>query len=135
MRRAIVLVLLLAGGVVLASCGGKAPAPSSSSGGNVAALAEQYVDLLVKGDFQAATKSFDPTMAQAAPPDQLAAAWKSLTDGSGAFQQRLAVRTAKEKGFDCAYVTCQFANGAMDVKVVFNPQQQISGMWFVAPAK
>jgi len=135
MRRAIVLVLLLAGGVVLASCGGKAPAPSSSSGGNVAALAEQYVDLLVKGDSQAAVKSFDPTMARAAPPDKLAETWKSLTDGCGAFQQRLSVRTTKGQGFDCAYVTCQFANRAMDVKVVFNPRQQISGMWFVEPVK
>ena len=133
MKRAIVLALVLAACVVLAACGGKAPAPSSSPGGNVAALAEQYVDLLAKGDFQAAMKSFDTTMAQAVPPDKLAATWKQLTDGCGAFQKRTSVRTTREQGYDCAYVTCQFANKAMDVKVVFNPQQQISGMWFVEP--
>jgi hypothetical protein len=135
MKRPMVLALLLAACVVLTSCGAKAPAPSSSPGGNVAALAQEYVDLLAKGDFQAAVKSFDPTMAGAAPPDKLGEAWKSLTDGCGAFQKRLSVRTTKEQGYDCAYVTCQFANRAMDVKVVFDPQQQISGMWFVEPTK
>lgn len=135
MRWAIVLALLLAACVVLASCGGQVPAPSSPPGGTVATLAEQYVDLLAKGDFEAAAKSFDPTMAQAAPPSQIAAAWKSLTDGSGAFQKRLSTRTTKEQGYDCVYVTCQFANRAMDVKVVFDPQQQISGMWFVEPTQ
>jgi hypothetical protein len=134
MKSAIVLTLLLAMCVVLSSCGGKAPAPSAPSSG-LAAQAERFVDLLAAGDFQAAAKSFDPTMAQAAPPDKLAEVWKSLTDGGGAFQKRLSTRTTKEQGYDCAYVTCQFANKAMDVKVVFNPQQQISGMWFVAPAK
>ncbi len=131
MKRIILLAVVVAC-LTLASCGNKAPAPSAPSGG-VAALAEQYVDLLAKGDFQAAAKSFDAAMAQAAPPDKLAGIWKGLTDQCGAFQKRVSVRTTKEQGFDCAYVTCQFANRAMDVKVVFNPQQQISGMWSVEP--
>jgi len=133
MRRMIALAALLAACVALASCGGKMPAPSSASGGGVAPVAEQCVDLLAKGDFQTAVKHFDARMAQAAPPDTIAAAWKSLTDGCGAFQKRTSTRMAKEQGYDCAYVTCQFASKAMDVKIVFNPQQQISGMWFVEP--
>ena len=131
MRWAMVLALLLAACCALASCGKKAPAPSSSPSSGVAAQAEQFVDLMAKGDFQGAVKSFDTTMTQAVTPDKLAEAWNGLIGQCGAFQQRVASRTTKEQGYDCAYVTCQFANKAMDVKVVFNPQQQISGMWFV----
>jgi hypothetical protein len=92
--------------------------------------AEQFVTQLAKGDFATATKSFDATMAQAMPADKLAEAWKSLAPQMGNFQKQLGTRTAIEQGFNAAYVKCKFDKGAIDVKVVFNNSQQISGLWF-----
>jgi len=92
--------------------------------------AQQFVSQLAKGDFSNATKSFDATMTQAMPADKLAEAWKSLTTQMGAFQKQLGARSAVEQGFIVAHVKCQFDKGAIDVKVVFNNSQQISGLWF-----
>ena len=94
-------------------------------------LAREFVGLLVKEDFSAATKSFDATMRQAMPPEKLADAWKGLVGQSGAFKKEIGTRTEKMLGFDIVYVTCEFEKGPLDIKVVYNSERQVSGLWFV----
>jgi hypothetical protein len=134
MRYGVAICLLSLLALVVLGCG-STQNPSSSSASPVAPKAEQFVDLLAKGDYPAATASFDATMKQAMPAAKLQEAWQGLIAQAGAFQKRTAVRTAQEQGFDAAYVTCQFAKGPVDVKVVFSASGEISGLWFVPMAK
>jgi hypothetical protein len=127
-RIAIVVLLVVCLAAGLTGC-----AQRQASGTDVAAPAKGFVELLTKGDFDAATKSFDPTMKQAMSPQQLKNAWTALTTQVGAFQSQVGARTATEQGFDTAYVTCKFAMANVDVKVVFDRQKRISGLWFVPP--
>jgi len=87
------------------------------------------VAMLAKGDFAGVTSQFDPTMQKVLPEQQLKAAWDSLVSKNGAFQAQQMVSNAKEGGLDVATVTCQFAQGRQKVKIVFNQQLQISGLW------
>ncbi len=119
--------LLLACAAVC-SCAHRASAPQPAA---VEKQARQLVDLLAKGDFASAVASFDPTMKQAPPADKLAGAWNDVVAKAGAFRKQAGVRTGIEEGYRVAYVTCEFANAAVDVKVVFNRAGAVSGLWIV----
>jgi hypothetical protein len=63
---------------------------------------------------------------------KLEEAWGSLSR-MGAYRGQAGTRTATERGFEVVYVTCSFENGSVDVKVVFDQQGKVSGLWFVPP--
>lgn len=128
---------------VLAGTGLKAPGPTaspaveSSSGqtntppSDLADAGGQFVHLLAKEDFAAAVVQFDPTMTKALPESRLRATWQDTVKQLGPFQKQLKTRTREQAGYHVAMVTCQFERGALDVKVVYDAQNQVSGLWIV----
>jgi len=94
-------------------------------------LAKEFVQLLVEEDFSKAAQNFDATMKAALPEDKLAEVWKATTGQAGLFKQQLGVREEKFLGSDIVLVTCEFEKGPMDVKVVYNDEKQIGGLFFV----
>ena len=94
-------------------------------------LAKEFVQLLVEGRFTKAAENFDTTMKNALPAEKLEQTWKSTTSLAGVFGKQLGTRTEKFLGSDIIYVTCQFEKGPLDVKVVYNADKQISGLFFV----
>lgn len=131
-RHAAIALCVTVGAIVLASCAKQEARPATSGAGSTPA-AKEFVELLATGDFTGATKGFDARMKQGMPPQKLEEAWHSLLAQAGAFKQQVGVRTTKEQGFDCAYVTCEFERDTVDVKVVFDRGGKISGLWFVPP--
>jgi dienelactone hydrolase len=125
-------LLLLA---LLACCAQAAPAntptsASTSAPTNFVPQAQAFVDQLSKGDFASAASGFDSTMAQAMPETKLKDTWTQLVAQVGAFQQQTGTRTAEQAGYHIVFVTCQFANAAIDAQVVYNDQGQVSGLFF-----
>ena len=87
--------------------------------------------MLVRGDYADAFAQFDTPMKDAMPVDQIKAAWESLLAQAGEFQKVTGVRQAKEQGYDVVYVTCAFEKSELNVKVVYNDEKEISGLWFL----
>lgn len=114
---------------LLAGCGGGEEATSTQ---DLAGKGAAFVTLLAEGRFDEAATWLDPTMAAAMSAAKLQEAWESVA-GNGAYQGQAGTRTAKEQGFEVVYVTCNFAQRAVDVKVVFDQQGQVGGLWFVPP--
>jgi len=98
------------------------------------ASAKAFVDLLEKGDFAGAVGRFDATMKRAAPEAKLAEIWKGAQGQFGPFKKQLRVRSEKLAGYTCVFVACQFERKTMDMKVVFDGQGRIAGLFFV-PAR
>jgi uncharacterized protein len=94
-------------------------------------LAEGMVDSMAKGEFASATKGFDAAMKAAMSAERLGQTWSQLTTQAGAFQSRTGSREAQEAGFRTVYVTCRFEKTTMDIKVVFDKDGKIGGLWFV----
>jgi len=94
-------------------------------------LAKEFVELLVEGQFSKATENFDATMKKSLPADKLAETWRSTTGQAGLFKQQLGVREEKFLGSDIVLVTCEFEKGPLDVKVVYNSERKVSGLWFL----
>ena len=95
------------------------------------ASAKEFVDLLVNGDFATAPQNFDETMSSALPADKLEEIWKVTTEQTGPFKQQIGVRTEKQLQFDVVFVTCEFEKSPIDVKLVYNSEGQISGVFFI----
>jgi uncharacterized protein len=104
---------------------------ASSATADPAALGDQYVDLLVKGDFAGAVARHDTTMQSAMPESKLRETWQTLEKQAGQFKKRLKTRTLKTGGYDVALVTCEFEKTKLDVKVVLNSQGEVAGLFFL----
>lgn len=106
-------------------------AEQASPSTELTGAANQLVDNLVKEDFAAVVKTFDETMKRLSPADKLAEAWKTVIGQVGAFKNRLGERQEKISGYDAVLVTCEFALYTVDIKVVFNNQKQVTGLFFL----
>ena len=96
-------------------------------------MAEEFVDLLAAGEYEKAVADFDATMTSLMPASKTREVWTQVTSQVGAFKTRLNVRTESAGIYDIILVTCQFENTKLDIKVVFSPQNQITGLFFVPP--
>ena len=102
--------------------------------GELIAQAKEFVDLLAKQEFAKAVENFDSVMTRAMPKEKLKEVWQAVIQQAGQFQKQKGTRTETLPKFDIVYVICEFEKGALDVKVVFNREKQITGLWF-APAQ
>jgi dienelactone hydrolase len=92
---------------------------------------EEFVDLLAKGDFAGAVARHDATMRSVMPEPKLRETWQTLEKQAGRFKKRLKTRILKIGGYDVALVTCEFERTKLDVKVVFNAQSEVAGLFFL----
>lgn len=136
MRRYLPLASFLTVGLLLfAACGQKptpTPLPTPPSG-DLEAAARYFTNLLAEGNYADAAAMFDPQMAAAFPVAKLKATWEEVIRNVGALQGIKEVRMAQEAGYRIAYVACDFARNPLDMKVVFDAQGRIAGLWFVPP--
>ncbi|MEW5858484.1 MAG: alpha/beta fold hydrolase [Cyanobacteriota bacterium] len=101
---------------------------------NLQALAIQFVELLVQEDFAGATSNFDSQMQASFPADKLRETWIAITDQVGKFDKTAGIRSEKDGEYDVVFVTGEFEKATLDIKVVFNSNQQIAGL-FVTPTQ
>ncbi len=92
--------------------------------------AKEFVDVLAARQFEKTTDYFDAKMNKGLPPAKIEQAWNMVEAKAGRFQQQLKARQLKEAGFDVVYVTCEFEKSKLNVKVVFDQNRQVSGLWF-----
>ncbi|MGH9763920.1 MAG: alpha/beta fold hydrolase, partial [Blastocatellia bacterium] len=112
-----------------ASCaGGQGPTDLTIPG-------KAFINQLASGDFDGAVKTFDGTMRPASPPEKLREMWAALAARLGPFKQQTAARQERQGAYQFVFVTCQFEKDFIDVKLVYNSEKQISGMWFVPAYK
>jgi dienelactone hydrolase len=90
--------------------------------------AKAFVTALADGRFADAAKDFDDAVKKALPGNKLEEIWKRVTTQVGPLQKQLGVRVENEEPFVIAYVRCQFDKATLDVKVVYDKQNRISGL-------
>ena len=117
--------------VLVLNAGGGLPAPAQQppvGPGGLEDRARAVVAALAKGDYAAAGRDFDETMKKAAGPELLEKLWKGLVAQYGEFRsQAQALRKPLGK-FQGVTVRCEFAKAPVGLRVVFNNQDQVSGL-------
>ncbi len=101
----------------------------------VISRAEAFVGELDAGRFTNAVARFDRTMAAALPAPKLAATWQAVNRQVGEFKRRHASRTETLPPYQIVLVTCEFTRDWLDTKVVFNPEGEIAGLFFLPARK
>jgi hypothetical protein len=127
MRKNMCFIILLAFLVSLGACSGGDDQYQQS--------ARAFVDLLANEQFEDAVDTFDQTMKSAFPSDKLEEVWTQILDKAGTFQKQLSTRQEEYLQYEIVFVTCQFENGKLDVKVVYNQSKQVAGLFFVPAQK
>jgi len=128
MKTYILLISALVLTISFISCGEKKDGPKV---GDLTPLATGFVESLVKEDFADAVKNFDSTMKGVMSEAKLQDVWQELLAQSGSFKKQTGVRQTQEQGFNIVFVTCEFEKSTLNIKVVFNDANEISGLWFV----
>jgi uncharacterized protein len=93
--------------------------------------AQDFVDLLAKGDYAAAEEQMDDTMKTALPVSKMDELWSSLQKQAGAFQKQAGYHIDQIQGYDIVFVTCQFEQTLVDVKVVLDASGKVAGLFFL----
>lgn len=122
------ILLLLS---LLPACAPKSATSTPTPIADPETAARAFVGFLADGKFGDATGMFDATMAEALPSAKLKATWDSILRQVGKFERIAAARIAQESGYRVVYVTCDFADQPLDVKVVFDQAGRVSGLWFM----
>jgi oligoribonuclease NrnB/cAMP/cGMP phosphodiesterase (DHH superfamily) len=124
----LLFIMLFAGSLI--TCGGK---NDNQKAGDYTPLAEQFVDMLVNEEYDNAVQKFDSTMKHVLPADKLEDVWQNLLTQVGHYKRQLGIRQTNEQGYDIVYISCEFEEANADVKIVFNKNKEIAGLWFVPP--
>ena len=125
-RLAHIFLLVAMAGAATACAQQEGPVP-----GEPISAAKQFVGQLAKGEFSPARARFDATMKRVVPEAKLAEIWASLISQTGPLREQIGTRTEKVERYDIVFVTCKFERSTLDVKVVFNRDKQIGGLFFV----
>jgi len=91
----------------------------------------EIVNLLVDQQFEEMTENFDETMKAELPVEKIQEVWETTVSQLGSFEKQLILRTEQQMGYDVDIVTCQFENGYLDVKIVYNSEKQIAGLFLL----
>ena len=130
MRKGMCLALML---LVLSAAVSVSPGrvPCLAALDELDASATQLVDMLAKGNYTGVVGKFDGVMARGLPQDKLRRVWEGLAAQVGPFQRRGGLRRQTLRQFQIIFVTCRFRRATLDVKVVFNADKQVAGLFFV----
>jgi dienelactone hydrolase len=92
--------------------------------------ARRFLDFTARGEYRQAVQNFDAVMQEKMTADQLQKVWASVLKQAGDFQKLRDTRIEESGGYSIVFLICQFAKAVLDVKVVFNTEKQITGLWF-----
>ena len=94
--------------------------------------AQNFIMLLLNGDFTSAATNFDDQMKIALNEDKLQETWTNTIKEAGILIQLNTAVTAEVEGYRIVTIPCSFQRSIINVKVVFNKEGQISGLNFIS---
>ncbi len=87
------------------------------------------VETLADEDFEGVTDFFNDRLAQQLSADRVGQVWMGVVAQLGDFEEQGSPRLVREQGYNAVIIRCELAYGAVAVKVVFDQQDQVAGLW------
>lgn len=94
-------------------------------------IARAIVTALAGGDDATLVGSFDATLRAVLPAERARAAWRSVEERSGAFEGIERVTSRRDHGHVVQFVRCRMARALVTVRVAFNPDGAVEGLFLV----
>ncbi len=93
-------------------------------------VASNIADNLAKNDFTAARKDFAKIMLDALSENKLKEDWNKVLKQMGDFKKVLTTSYEEKSGYKIISKRCQFANENASIRVTFNEENQVIGLYF-----
>jgi len=97
--------------------------------GEIAPIAKTFVEGFLNKDFVKVTGHFGNSMKRAMPEKEIEKAVDETLAKMGPFKRTTGYRTRRSMGYLAVYVRCEFEKKAADIKVVFDKQNLVCGLW------
>ena len=101
---------------------------------NLVKSAKDFVSDLAKQDYEKASRDFDKTMQEKAPPEKLKSIWNEITSKLGAVKKQSGTRTEKLGTYQIVFVTCEFEKATLDIRVNYDKDGKLAG-FSIVPTK
>ncbi len=98
--------------------------------GEPAELAEEFTGCLAQGDYDGCVEYFSAKMKRAMSARKLEQAWEDLQSQVGPYLGKTDLREEVIDGFDVVFVTAEFEQDLIIIRVVFDEDRRVSGLWF-----
>ena len=98
---------------------------------NLIETAQNFIGLLLAGDFTSAASKFDEQMKAALNETKLQETWINAIGEAGALMHLDAPNTAEAEGYRIVTIPCSFQRSIINIQIVFNKEGQISGLNFI----
>ncbi|MCE5313504.1 MAG: DUF3887 domain-containing protein [Armatimonadota bacterium] len=112
--------------LLLASCGHKPQA-----GGDISKVAVKFADDVVNNRYTAIVPYLDDTMKSQLTESRLTQVTSAIKQQLGNHVSSGTPVLRKIQGYDAVYIPYQFQRGSQDIKVVFDGNGKIAGLFFV----
>ena len=97
-------------------------------------VSNKFLILLTSEQFEEATAFFDEIVLKQLPPEKLKQVWNTVNTQVVKFKKHTETHTEQIPNYDMVFLTCEFENTHLDIKLVFaSDGDKIKGFFFVPP--
>jgi len=94
-------------------------------------ISKLVINSFQKNEFSKIIETFDQNMKAALPAEKLKLVWDDLNSKCGKFQKMGEITVGKIQTYDVTYTLCHFENMKLKIKLVFDKDNKIAGLFFV----
>jgi len=94
-------------------------------------ISKLVINSFQKNEFSKIIETFDQNMKAALPSEKLKLVWDDLNSKCGKFQKMGEITVGKIQTYDVTYTLCHFENMKLKIKLVFDKDNKIAGLFFV----
>ena len=99
---------------------------------DVESRAKKILQMLIEEKFSDVAGKFDRNLSRSLTPRQMRQVWSEMKQRAGVFKRILDVSLAKDQGFEVVDIRCQFEGARMVLRVAFNVNAEIGGLWLLS---
>ena len=94
-------------------------------------ISKMVINSFQKNEYLKIVETFDQNMKNALPAEKLRLVWDDLNSKCGKFQKMSEMTVGKIQTYDITYTLCHFENMKLKMKLVFDKENKIAGLFFV----
>ncbi len=92
---------------------------------------EKIRDLLIKEDYSSIPTDFNKQMIEALKPEKIEEVWKGIIKQIGNYESNGEIISDQIQGYRVVYSILKFEKAPIKLKVVFDENDQVGGLFFV----
>jgi len=129
-RQSVLVLLMISVMFMVFACSSDPEPVGPPLEGEVEDLASEFISKLLAKDYSGAVTYFNAEMKKAMSESKLKQTWEGLLIQMGSYEGELEKRVESSEDYEAVNVLSQFANDQINIRVVFDSDNRVAGLWF-----